>query len=693
MLAALKLFETLDYTIIGLFLVVLFIAASYTKRLNRSTADFISANRTAGRYMLVMATAMAYMGAATMVINWQKQYTSGIGARWWGLILVPAGLVIAVSGWLNYRYRETRAMTLGQFLEMRYGRRFRLFGSFVSFTSGIMNFGILPAIGGKFFVSFCDMPQYISFTSIIPWLSAESWLAMWSIPSVPLVTVILVAISVYFTLQGGQITVLVTDFIQSFFMYIVVAITLFIMLQKFSIVEVFTALETSEAGMSLLDPRNAGKVEFNWTFALVPLWGMLYSRLSFQGFSAYQTSARSPHEAKMSGIIATLRFWAVDQGLLFIPLVAIMIMSSPQFADQAAEVNQQLAKLGGEGMNARQLDQMRSQVLVPMTMKLYLPVGLMGAFAAVVLAAFISTNDTMLHSWGTILVQDVIMPFRKKPFSPKQHMWILRLSVLGVAIYAILFSCLYKENDFVPYFLAITGSIWMAGAGSCIIGGLYTRWGTTLAAYSTVIVGAIIGIAGVILTTYWPDWYDGDRFPMKGHIYGFYSALIAVATYLIVSLVPRLMGYKTNFNLEKMLHRGKYAAPSDRPVVAEESTKKKPLWKRMLIPGLTSEFTRGDKIIYGIVVGKTLFTVTYFVIMTILAFSLDYGESEWRTFHMTIFGFFAFTSFIIIIWLSIGGVRDLITMIRLLKSARRDDDDDGWVVQGFAKQTEEEDKS
>ena len=125
MLGTIQLFGTLDFTIVGVFVLVLLIAAMFTRRLNRSTADFLSANRMAGRYMLVMATAMAYMGAATMVMNWQRQYTSGLGARWWGLISVPFGLIIAVTGWINYRYRETRALTLGQFLEMRYGRPFR----------------------------------------------------------------------------------------------------------------------------------------------------------------------------------------------------------------------------------------------------------------------------------------------------------------------------------------------------------------------------------------------------------------------------------------------------------------------------------------------------------------------------------------------------------------------------------------
>ena len=57
----------------------------------------------------------------------------------------------------------------------------------------------------------------------------------------------------------------------------------------------------------------------------------------------------------------------------------------------------------------------------------------MGAFAAVMLAAFISTHDTYLHSWASIFIQDVVMPLRKKPFSSKQHISVLRWAIIGVA--------------------------------------------------------------------------------------------------------------------------------------------------------------------------------------------------------------------------------------------------------------------
>ena len=88
-----------------------------------------------------------------------------------------------------------------------------------------------------------------------------------------------------------------------------------------------------------------------------------------------------------------------------------------------------------------------------------LPIGLMGLMCAAFLAAFISTHDTYLHSWGSILIQDVILPFRRKPFTPRQHLWLLRLSILGVAIVIFTLSLLYRPTQYVSMFLIITGSV------------------------------------------------------------------------------------------------------------------------------------------------------------------------------------------------------------------------------------------
>ena len=118
----------------------------------------------------------------------------------------------------------------------------------------------------------------------------------------------------------------------------------------------------------------------------------------------------------------------------------------------------------------------------------------MGALTTVMLMATIGTHDSYLHSWGSIFIQDVIMPFRRKPFAPEQHLRVLRLSILGVCIFIFLFSMIFQQSEYIFLFFAITGAIFTGGSGAVIIGGLYWKRGTTAAAWSALITGSVIAV-------------------------------------------------------------------------------------------------------------------------------------------------------------------------------------------------------
>ena len=82
-----------------------------------------------------MAFAMAGTGVISLVYWFEIYYEAGFTAYWWSSLTEPALIVIALSGWIVYRFRQTRAMTLAQFFEMRYSRNFRVFAGLVAFLS------------------------------------------------------------------------------------------------------------------------------------------------------------------------------------------------------------------------------------------------------------------------------------------------------------------------------------------------------------------------------------------------------------------------------------------------------------------------------------------------------------------------------------------------------------------------------
>src|SRR5690606_18353340 len=101
--------------------------------------------------------------------------------------------------------------------------------------------------------------------------------------------------------------------------------------------------------------------------------------------------------------------------------------------------------------------------------------------------------------WGSILVQDVVLPFRRRPLTPRRHLRLLRLSIACVAAFSFGFSLLISQTQYVAMFLTLTGAIFMAGAGAAIIGGLYWPRGTTAGAWAAMITGAAVAAAGTII--------------------------------------------------------------------------------------------------------------------------------------------------------------------------------------------------
>jgi len=122
-----------------------------------------------------------------------------------------------------------------------------------------------------------------------------------------------------------------------------------------------------------------------------------------------------------------------------------------------------------------------------------------------------------------------------------------------------------------------------------------------------------------------------------------------------------------------MLHRGKYAIKEETVVVDEVPIK----GFKML--GMGKEFTRGDKIIYLTAYTWTFLWVIVFIIGTIFNLSGDVPNSSWITFWKYFVKINLVASIIVIIWFTIGGVKDFKDMLNRLKTMIRNHKDDGTV--------------
>ena len=633
----------IDWGIVALCLSVLFVGVRISKKFVRSVVDFLSAGRTAGRYMITVSQGMAFIGAITIVGQWEMNYVAGFALRWWEFIMAVVLLAITVSGWVIYRFRQTRALTIAQFLEMRYSKNFRIFAGILAFISGLLNFGIFPAVSARFLIYFCGFPLSVN-------------LLGFNVLTFPLVMATFLLISLYFVFAGGQIAVIITEFIQGIFSNFTFLVIIVFCLFFVNWDQVFHAVTTAPKDASLINPYKTSKVpDFNFWYFFINVIGVIYVKLSWQGTSGFNSSAKSAHEAKMGEVLGNLRDIPKWLFLVVIPVVAYTILHHTDFIHIAESVNTMLPVVGNSAV--------QNQLRIPLVLSKILPVGMMGAFMAVMLMATIGTHNAYMHSWGSIFIQDVIMPFRKTPFKPGQHLKVLRISILGVCLFIFFFSLLFPMTDYIFLYFAITAAIFVGGSGAVIIGGLYWKKGTTAAAWSALIVGSVVSVTGIILQQIFPN------FPINGQYFWAMSMGVSTLVYISVSLLSK----QPDFDMDKLLHRGKYAVVEENVIVETVPV------KGFKILGIGKEFTKGDKLIYLAAYGWTFIWIVVFIIGTIINLSGDVADSSWMSFWKVFIILNLCAAFIVMIWFTIGGIKDFKEMIHRLKTMIRDHKDDGTV--------------
>jgi len=633
----------IDWFIAAVCILVLFFGVRLSKKLVRSVADFLSAGRSAGRYMITVSQGMAAIGAITIVGQWEMNYVAGFALRWWEFTMAVVLLAITVSGWVIYRFRQTRALTIAQFLEIRYSRNFRVFAGILAFISGLLNFGIFPAVSARFLIYFCGLPLSFNVAGI-------------EVSTFPVVMASFLLISLYFVFAGGQIAVIITEFIQGIFSNFTFLIIIIVCLFFVNWDQIFVAVSSAPKDASLINPYKTSEVpDFNFWYFLINVLGVIYAKLSWQGSQGFNSSAKSAHEAKMGEVLGNLRDIPKWLFLVFIPIIAYTVLHHSDFASIANGVNSTLSGVGNEAV--------QNQLRIPIVLSKILPVGVMGAFMAVMLMATIGTHNSYMHSWGSIFIQDVIMPFRKKPFEPVQHLKVLRFSILGVCVFIFLFSLLFPMTDYIFLYFAITAAIFVGGSGAVIIGGLYWKKGTTAAAWSALIIGSVVSVTGIILQQIYPN------FPINGQYFWGISMGASSLVYIVVSL----LGNKHDFNMDKMLHRGKYAIKEETIIVDEVPV------KGLKMLGMGKEFTKGDKVIYLTAYTWTFIWFVVFVIGTIYNFSGDVPDSSWMSFWKIFVIINLAASFIVIVWFTLGGIKDFKEMLHRLKTMVRNHHDDGTV--------------
>jgi SSS family solute:Na+ symporter len=640
----------LDWLLVLSPFVIVLTVGLYARKQVRSVADFMSGNRSAGRYLLAIASGELQTGAAIFAAQFEMISRAGFTMSWWWWLSTPAMLLVGISGFVTYRYRETRAMTLAQFFEIRYNKSIRLFTGILGFFAGICNFGIIPAVGARCLVYFLGLPLQVSIFSF-------------SIPSYIILMGIFLSVALFVALTGGVVTIILTNCLEGILSQLFYLLIIFSLIRIFPWSQINATLTNRPPGQSMLNPFDTSGVgDFNLWYVLMGIAVAIYGTMAWQNSGAYNSAAFSPHEGRMGIILGRCREMGKGAVVTLLGICAFTFLNHPAFAPQAGAAQTAIQQISDSHL--------QTQMRAPIALAHMLPPGIKGVFCVILLMGIFGGDATHLHSWGSIFVQDVLVPLRKKPFGPRQHLWVLRMAITGVAVFAFVFGSLFRQTDYILMWWAVTQAIYTGGAGAAIIGGLYWKKGTAAGACCGLITGSVLSVGGILLQRA----YGSHPF-LNGVQISFVATLASVAVYVLVSLLT----HREDFNMDRMLHRGAYAAKQPAAAVFPVAGKA-PGWLGRLI-GFDRNFTRGDKLIAGILFSWSILFFCISIIGTLWNSIAPWPISVWSTFWKVVgLALPIFFAVVTGVWFTWGGIKDIRDLFRRLNKERVNPLDDGTVV-------------
>ena len=729
----------------------------WAKRYVRGVSDYMAAGRICRRYVLTTALMAEAIGLVSLISYIEVRYMTGFALTYWNNLMLPLGMILTMSGYCYYRYRETKAMSIGQYLEMRYNRSLRVFASFLRSISEIVANSIMPALAARFFITFLDLPQSFEVLGF-------------KIPSFAIIMLITLTFAVLLICVAGQLSLTVTDTIQGLIFFPAMLVFMVFIWSKFSWSgEIMEVLSDRVAGESFLDPYDIKKLkDFNILMLLTTFIGMFLHRIS--GIGGEASAALNAHEAKMGAILGTWRGAFMSIFMVLIAISLITILHHKNFASDAKEIRTNIsrkaaeelvdnpkelavlmekvkaipehkhekgidkpysrknspdevyfktaqAQFGMDGVGSSKTQQFKTlfrQLLLPATFRHMLPVGLTGLFCMLILLFILSTDDSRIFCASSTIVQDCVVPFYKNgQLTPEKHVFYLRVLSILVGVIFFFGSLFMSQLDFINLFVQITYGMWLGGCGPMLVFGLYSRFGTTAGAWSSLLSGMGLTALGIFLQRGWAstiypwlesngyvvavqnflttiskpfypyvDWTEMTRLKCPINSYEFYlcSMLLSLAVYVIVSKLT----YKEPFNLERMLHRGEYAIEGEekKTFKFKENFNLKRFFS--IFVGITPQHTKGDKVIVWSVFIYTFIYkfLLFFVGVAIWNKISPWPIEWWGTYFFIIFLLVpGISGLITVVWFTIGSSHDLVRMFRDLEQ-RTDNPLDNGMVEG-----------
>lgn len=428
----------LDWSIIVVYLAASLGAGLYGKRFISGLSDFLIAGRGVGLFLGIATLAATEIGTVTFMYYAELGYTTGFSSFISGLLAGAVMIFVGRSGLIIKRLRELQLMTVPEFFEVRYSRNLRLLTGILVATGGILNMGIFLKIEGMFLATISGIPlEYLK-----------------------LVMTGILLLELLYTVLGGMVSVVITDFIQFVALSagtIVVTIICIVHAGFHNLHDTVSRTMGAAGFDPILNPN------YGWSFIVFQILLWLAVDTCWQTTAMRTFSARDGETSKR--IFTWTGFIFLGRGMM--PMIW------------------GIAALAILGPHQNTLDAM------PSLLARLLPSGLRGIVVAGMLAATMSVNSSYLLGWSSVIAQDVVGPIRKTPLPPRSQVRLNRITNFLVSLFVLFWGIWYTLPGPAYFYLMITGTIFLSGSLASILGGLYWKRANITGAYAAMIAGAM----------------------------------------------------------------------------------------------------------------------------------------------------------------------------------------------------------
>lgn len=491
-------FSWIDGGIVGVYLAATMTAGVMVRKYVGKVEHFLVAGREMNLYLGIASMAATEFGVVTCMYAAQNGYDKGFAGATPGVLYALAMLFVGLTGFCIKPLREAGVITIPELFEARFGSRIRWLAGVVIVLGGLLNMGVFLRVGGDFLVQTCGLDQqYLVLT----------------------MGALLAAVALY-TIMGGMLSVLVTDFMQFVVMSAGLVTVSWLILHDVgwtTMVETVTK-HHGEGGFNPFKHKDMG-------FDYVLFMGLvnLAAVLTWQTLIQRLLSAKDARTGRR--IYTQTSFFFVCRFLIpgIWGIAALTKIAPDELSTVFAGVDE-----------ARQ-----SLLAMPRYLSTAVPMGLMGILVAAMLAADMSTDSAYMLTWGSVIYNDILAPFRKK-WSEKRGILINRMIIALIGIFLFFFGLFYELQGDVWTYLAVTGAIYLSSMSILLISCCYWRRANSWGAGAAIVVGAAIPIALLILqqSEAHKAWHDEWQY-----VLGSGTFLAAAAAMVIGSLLkPRRPG-------------------------------------------------------------------------------------------------------------------------------------------------------